>query len=193
MAAVTSSSKVRFGVSNLTLWPLTADGTDSAAPTYGNAISIPGTVEIEVEYDGNDNTFHADNGKYWTGYSSSGNSGSIENAVFPNEVKAHAYGWRVDANGGLVEVENGTPGRFAMAYQVEGDADSIRVVHYDVSLGFPKVTHKTTEDNITPDTEKIDWSGKAQNCSGEKVTRYSLPQGGTGYSTWFSAPVMPAA
>lgn len=199
MPAVTPKSKVRFGVSNLTFWPLTADGTaasgsaQAANPTYGAAITVPGTVTIEVKYESNEVKFYADNSLYYSAYSKAGNNGTIENAVFPNALKAAAYGWRVDANGGLVEVEDGKPGRFAMAYQVEGDEDAVRVVHYDVSLGLPRETHQTTEDNITVNTESIDYSGKGQLIGGERVPRYSIAEGGTGYNAWFTAPVFPAA
>lgn len=193
MPATTPQSKVRFGVSNLTFWPLLTEGTNSAAPTYGEKIAVPGTVTIEVEYESNELKFHADNALYYSAYSNTGNSGSIENALFPNALKAAAYGWRIDSNGGLVEDLDGTPGRFAMAYQVEGDADALRVVHYDVTLGFPKESHATVEDNITINTETIDYTGKPQNVSGERIPRYSLPEGATGYDTWFTAPVMPAA
>lgn len=194
MAAVTPKSKVRYGISQLTFWPLETDGTGSENPTYGTKIEVPGTVTVEVEYESNELKFYADNGPYYNTFSQSGNSGSLENAMFPNELKALAYGWRVDANGGLVEVKDGKPKHFAMAYQIEGDADALRVVHYDVTLGLPQESHRTTEDGIEIDTETVDYSGKEQLVGAEKVSRYSLPETATGYDTWFgTTPVFPAA
>ena len=190
---VATSSKVRFGVKSLTFWPITADGTASANPTYGTKIEVPGTVQVEVDYESNEVKFYADNNIYYSGRNSAGNTGSIENAFFPDALKAAAYGWRIDANGGLVETDDGTPCNFAMAYQVEGDAEGLRCVHYDVNLGYPKQTHSTTEDGITVDTETIDYTGKKANLKGEMVARYSLVEGNTGYSSWFgTTPVFPA-
>lgn len=190
-------NKVEFGIKNLTFWELTADGTDSAAPTYGSqAYKVPGIVKMKVDYDGSSSDIYADNVKYWSGSSVTGNSGEFEVAALPSEFMAKAFGWRIDANGGLVEVPNGKNARFAMAYEIDGDSQSRRYINYDVTLSIPSDEHNTTTETITPDTRTVSWSGKPQNISGESIMRYGLPKtesNATAYNAWFTKPTMPAA
>lgn len=191
------ANKVEYGISNLVFWELTADGTDEAVPTYGTeAYRVPGVNKVTVEYDSETSEYYGDNKKYWVASSNAGNSGTLSAPLLPDELKAKAFGWRIDANGGLVEDNDGKPARFAMAYQVEGDEANRRVVHYDVTLSIPNDEHNTTEKSITVDAVEVSWQGVPQNVKGETAARYSLPMSAKGkaaYDAWFSAPAVPAA
>ena len=188
------ANKVQYGVSGLTFIPLLTEGSASEAPTWDTTkkISVPGTVQISVDYDGDESNFAADNNpKYFSSRSNSGNSGEIENALIPDELKALAYGWRVDSDGGLVEVADGKPTRFAMGYQIEGDESNRRVWHYNVTLGFPDEEHNTVDESIEPDTQTLSWSGAQVNNSGERVYRYGVPSSASTYGAFLDSVALP--
>lgn len=190
-------NKVQFGICNLVFAEMITDGTATTAPTYStDLIEVPGTVKITVEYDSKENDFAADNNaKYWMQHSNSGNSGEVEVALIPDELLAAAHGWRVDSNGGLVEVANGVQKKFAMGYQVEGDEAGRRIWHYNVALGFPSEEHNTAGEDVTPDTQTIEWTGAQVTCKGEDVYRYSLVKStanATVYGSFLASVTLPA-
>ena len=77
------ANKVLFGVSNLHVGLY--DVSDEGVVTLGTPIHVPGTVNISLEAESEENTFYADNVKYWTGYSDNGYTGEI--AYFCNVVE----------------------------------------------------------------------------------------------------------
>lgn len=54
----------KIGVSNYTFFPITADDIATGKTTYGEAVTLPGTVEIAPTDSGSTSTFDADNGAY---------------------------------------------------------------------------------------------------------------------------------
>ena len=183
------ANRVQYGVCNLVFVPLTADGSDTTAPTYDekSVIKVPGTVKITVDYESKENTFSADNNpKYFNQYGNSGNSGEIELALIPDALNAAAHGWEVDANGGIIEIANGTQKTFAMGYQVEGDESGKRCWHYNVKLGYPSEEHNTAGEDITPDTQTLEWSGALVESKGKKFYRYSLTESTANAATYAS-------
>lgn len=184
-----NTNRVQFGASNLHIAFLETDGTDEANPTYDTPISIPGLVNISLDVEGSSSDFFADNSKYFTTTANSGYTGSIEVALFPDEVLAEALGWRVDSTGGLVEVQDGQPKAFALGFQVEGDAEARGMWLYNVKLDRPGLEASTTEDSVDVQTQTSDFTATQQLFSGEKVVRYVNSANGT----FFTTVAMPAA
>ena len=184
-----NTNRVQFGASNLHVAFITADGTAEAAPEFETPIHIPGLVNISLDVEGTSSDFFADNSNYFNSSSNTGYSGSIEVALFPDEVLAEALGWRVDSTGGLVEIQDGKPKPFALGFQIEGDVEARGIWLYNVKINRPGFEASTTEDSIEVKTQTSDFKATQQLFSGEKVVRYV----NTASPTFFATVPAPAA
>lgn len=186
------ANKVRFGLKNLTVFPM----TDENAPTWGDPIKIPGAVTASQSPEGSSESFYADDGNY---FASEGNAGwkiELEMAKFPDEWYVAAYGWRIDDNGGLVEIANAVAKQIAICFEVSGDKHERRNVYYKCTATRPSVDDKTREDTTKPTTEKVTVTAVPMTIGGEVVGRYSLPKkdaNKTVYDGFFDAVVKPAS
>ena len=181
-------NKVQFGASNLHIAFIETDGSADSAPTYATPVAVPGLVHITLDVEGSSSDFFADNSNYFNTSANNGYSGSIEVALFPDEVLAEALGWRVDSAGGRVEVQDGKPKAFALGFQVEGDAEGRGMWFYNVKMSRPGVEAQTTEDSTDVQTQTADITVTQQIFSGEKVVKYS----NTASPTFFATVAVPA-
>ena len=77
-------NKVKFGLSNVHIAPLTYDGTKY---TYSEIIKIPGAVSLSLEPSGDSNDFYADNVIYFSSTANQGYEGDLEIAMITDEMK----------------------------------------------------------------------------------------------------------
>ena len=148
-----SANKVKFGLSNVYVAPLTvaANGTYS----YGTPIAIPGAVNISLSAEGETNDFFADNLKYFSATANQGYSGDLEIAMIPDEVRTAILNEVVDSNGAYTEVASSLPNPFAFGFQIDGDKKNRRFWYYNCSLTRPANESATNETSITPKTDKL--------------------------------------
>lgn len=181
------TNRVSFGLSNVVVGTYTvgADGT----VTMGEPMNIPGAVNLSLEPEGNDNSFYADNKKYWSGYSDNGFTGSLEMARFPDKFRTTFMGAKKLDDGGVADIKSSTKPAVYIAYQGEGDKLSRRAILYNVTLSGIKKESKTTEDSTEPETESIDITVTGDNATG--FTRVTYNVGDTGYDTIFTKPPAP--
>ena len=181
------ANKVEFGISQLHI------GTyvdENGTVTLGTPYHQPGAVSFSPEESSEQNTFYADNVAYWSGYSGGTIEGELEVAMFDDAFKTQFLGYRTLTNGGLANVKNATKPSVYVAFQVEGDAESRRVILYNCTLGAITREYATIEENKEPTTETIDVTCIGDNTSG--VTMAVLKPADSGYSTLFTAPTAPA-
>ena len=89
----------KIGVSNYTFFPITADDMATGKTTYGEAVTLPGTVEIAPTDSGSTSTFDADNGAYEVDSYVEKMGHEITNADIPPEVDAMWRGAELVDNG----------------------------------------------------------------------------------------------
>ena len=181
------ANKVEFGISQLHVGTYTVD--DQGAATLGTPYHQKGAVSFSPEESSEQNTFYADNIAYWSGYSGGSIEGDLEVAMFDDEFKTQFLGYRTLTNGGLANVKNATKPNVYIAFQVEGDAESRRVILYNCALGAIKREYATIEDSKEPATETLGVTCTGDNATG--VTMAALKPGDTGYDTLFTAPTAP--
>ena len=182
------ANKVEFGISQLHVGTYTVD--DQGAVTLGTPYHQKGAVSFSPEESSEQNTIYADNIAYWSGYSGGSIEGDLEVAMFDDEFKTQFLGYRTLTNGGLANVKNATKPNVYIAFQVEGDAESRRVILYNCALGAIKREYATIEDSKEPATETLGVTCTGDNATG--VTMAVLKPADTGYSTLFTAPTAPA-
>lgn len=182
------ANKVEFGISELHVGSYTVD--DQGVVTLGTPYHQPGAVSFSPEEQSENNTFYADNIAYWSGYSGGTFEGDLEVAKFSDEFKTQFLGYRALSNGGLANVKNAQKPNVYIAFQVEGDAESRRVILYNCSLGVIGREFNTIEDTKEPTTETLGVTCTGDNATG--VTMASFKPDDAGYATLFTAPTAPA-
>ena len=182
------ANKVEFGISNLHVGTYTVD--DQGNVTLGTPYHQKGAVSFSPEESQDQNTFYADNIAYWSGYSGGTIEGDIEVAMFDDEFKTQFLGYRTLTNGALANVKNAVKPNVYIAFQVEGDSESRRVILYNCTLGAITREYNTIEDTKEPATETLAITCTGDNATG--VTVATLKPADTGYSTLFTSPTAPA-
>lgn len=147
------ANKVLFGLEQVHIAFL--DNMAAEQPAWSTPVHIPGAVNFAANPDGSENTFYADNTKYWIHESNNGYTGELEIALFPDEVIAEMLGWEIDTNGMLVEKADAAGKPFALMGQVKGDARNRRFVYYNCKASRPGDSANTTTDSITPTTQSV--------------------------------------
>lgn len=182
------ANKVEFGISELHVGTYTVD--DQGTVTLGTPYHQAGAVSFSPEEQSEQNNFYADNILYWSGYSGGSIEGDLEVAMFDDAFKTQFLGYVTLTNGGLANVKNATKPNVFIAFQVEGDAESRRVILYNCTLGAITREYATIEESKEPVTETLGVTCVGDNATG--VTMAVLKPGDTGYSTLFTAPTAPA-
>ena len=182
------ANKVEFGISQLHVGTYTVD--DQGNVTLGAPYHQKGAVSFSPEEQSELTNFYADNIVYWSGYSGGSFEGDLEVAKFDDAFKTAFLGYRTLADGGLANVKNATKPNVYIAFQVEGDAESRRVIMYNASLGAITREFATIEEEKEPATETLAVTVTGDNATGVSMASYK--PGDAGYDTLFTAPTAPA-
>lgn len=180
------ANKVEFGISQLHVGTFSDEG---GTVTLGTPYHQPGAVSFSPEEQSEQNIFYADNTGYWSGYSGGTLEGDLEVALFSDAFKTQFLGYKTLTNGGLANIKVPVKPPVYIAFQVEGDVESRRVILYNCSLGGITREYNTIEESKEPTTETIPVTCTGDNVSG--VTMAVLKPGDTGYDTLFTAPTAP--
>ncbi len=183
------ANKVEVGISNLYVGTYTVGTTGTV--TMGTPYHQAGAISFSPEEQSESNNFYADNVIYWSGYSGGTFEGDLEVAKFDDTFKTQFLGYIQKASdGGLACVKNATKPNVYIAFQVEGDAESRRIIMYNCSLGGITREYATEEESIEPATETIAVTVAGDNKTGISMVSYN--QATSGYSTLFTNPPAPA-
>lgn len=188
---MTEQNKVRFGLSNWTVFKRVADS--NGAPAWGSPVHIPGVTTCTRNAQVSNADFYADNVLYFRSNADTGDEITVAAALIPNEVKAWMLGWLVDSNGALVRVSDGTPTEFAMAYQVEGDKTPRAKVVYSCIASIPNENAETKGESITVQTEELTIRSKAIKINGHETVDAVLNKedDATAFASFFSSVYVP--
>ena len=146
-------NKVKFGLSNVHIAPITAVSSNSI--TYGAPFAIKGAVNLTLDPEGENSPFYGDNTKYFDSFANQGYSGSLELAMVTDEFRKQVLGETQDSNGALVESTNDTIKDFALGFQIDGDSSNRRYWLYNVSAQRPSTNSQTIETSKEPVTDTL--------------------------------------
>ncbi|MGG3821096.1 major tail protein [Geobacillus thermodenitrificans] len=187
-----SQNKVTFGLDKVHIAFLTDDTT----PTWETPVAIPGAVRFSPEPQGEESTFYADNGPYFTYTSNNGYTAELEMANIPDDVLAEMLGWEIDANGMLVETTDGMPKEFALLGQILGDKKNRRFVYYRCKASRPTAEHNTRGESVEPTTQTLNITILPIEIGGKNVVRGVIELNDTNatvYNNFFSSVTIPGA
>ena len=148
-----TKNKVKFGLKNChyATTTIAEDGTI----TYGTLKSLPGSVSLALDAEGENDPFYADDSVYYMISNNNGYSGDLELALVPEEFLKDILKETEDANGVLVENKDVEPAHFALLFEFTGDQRKIRHCLYYCSATRPSMEGDTTEDKTSVKTEKL--------------------------------------
>ena len=185
-----TSNKVKFGLKNChyAIATLAADGT----VTFGTPIAMPGAVSLSLDAEGDNDPFYADDSVYYMVSNNNGYSGDFELALIPESFLTDVMHETEDANGVIVENKDVEPEHFALLFEFDGDAKSIRHVMYNCNATRPSIESETKEESIEPKTEKLSLTadprsdGLVKSRTGDTTTE-------TIYNNWYKSVYVPVA
>ncbi|MGG3893180.1 major tail protein [Geobacillus stearothermophilus] len=187
-----SVNKVTFGLDNVHIAFL-VDGT---TPSWETPVKIPGAVRFAPEPQGEESTFYADNGPYFSYTSNNGYTAELEMANLPDDILAEMLGWEIDANGMLVETTDGTPKEFALLGQILGDKKNRRFVYYRCKASRPTAEHNTRGESVEPTTQTLNITILPIEIGGKNVVRGVIElndKNTTVYNNFFKSVTIPGA
>jgi phi13 family phage major tail protein len=187
-----SQNKVTFGLEKVHIAFLADDTT----PTWETPVAIPGAVRFSPEPQGEESTFYADNGPYFTYTSNNGYTAELEMANIPDDILAEMLGWEIDANGMLVETTDGMPKEFALLGQILGDKKNRRFVYYRCKASRPTAEHNTRGESVEPTTQTLNITILPIEINGKNVVRGVIELNDTNttvYNNFFNSVTIPGA
>jgi phi13 family phage major tail protein len=187
-----SQNKVTFGLEKVHIAFIDEEATTQ--PAWETPIAIPGAVKFSPEPQGEESTFYADNGPYFTYTSNNGYTAELEVANIPDAVLAEMLGWEIDTNGMLVETTDGMPKEFALMGQVLGDKKNRRFVYYRCKASRPSKEHSTRAESVEPATEKLNIRILPIEASGRNLVRGVMElsdTNATAYNAFFNSVYVP--
>lgn len=195
-----SNNKVHFGVKNAYVFPITETvdpDTGVVSTTYGDAVKWPGAVSIDLQAQGSQENFYADDSIYYVVSNTNFYQGDFESASIPDAIKEVLYGDIIDDNDAVVEIQEATTKYFAFAFETSGDVGGHRTVFYKCSATRPNAGGSTKTDSSAPQTQTVTITaiGRADevniNAKMVHLIQASLNEGDTGYSSFFTTPYTP--
>ncbi|GIP38307.1 hypothetical protein J31TS4_15870 [Paenibacillus sp. J31TS4] len=188
-----SKNKVTFGLDKVHIAFVDPKATDEQ-PAWEAPIAIPGAVRWTPEAQGETFTFYADNSAYFRMTANNGYTGELEMANVPDSVKARLFGWQIDDNGMLVETTDGTPEKFALLGQVQGDQRNRRFVYYDCQASRSGKEQTTKNESVAPNTDVISIAVSPVDIDGKTLVKGDLElsdTNGTAYNSFFASVYKP--
>lgn len=141
-------NKVKFNLKNVHYAKKSSTG-------YSTPVSIPGAVSLSLSPTGEETAFYADGIKYFKTNSNNGYEGDLEIAKITDTFRKDILGETEDTNKVLTENATALPSEFALGFEVDGDASGTKFWYYSCVAARPSHEAKTSEESITPDTDKL--------------------------------------
>jgi len=189
-----SQNKVTFGLEKVHIAFIDVD--NPTQPAWETPIALPGAVKFSPKPEGDETTFYADNGPYFTYTSNNGYTAELEMANIPDDVLAEMLGWTIDTNGMLIETTDGEPKEFALLGQILGDKKNRRFVYYRCKASRPSKEQNTRAESLKPDTDTLSIRILPIEINGKNVVRGVLELNDTNatvYNSFFTSVTVPGA
>ena len=183
-------NKVKFNLKNAHYAMLSV--SEEGEISYGTPVSMPGSVSISLDANGEPENFYADGVAYYVINNNMGYDGDLELAMIPESFRTDALGERLDDKGVLIENAEVELSSFALLFEFDGDQRHIRHVLYNCSASRPGIEGKTNEESREVQTETL--TIKATPLPGGMVkAKTGDTTDAAVYNGWYAAVYMPAA
>ena len=176
----------KYLLNQQTLLSIAEDGTVS----YGDPKSIPGSVSISLDANGEPENFYADGIAYYVINNNMGYEGDLELALIPEDFRTEILKEELDDNGVLIENAQVELESFALLFEFDGDQRHIRHVLYNCAASRPGIEGKTNEDTREVQTETLTIKATPLS-SGLVKAKTGNTTDTTVYNDWYKVVYMP--
>lgn len=152
--------KVKFGLKNVK-YAIWTDGTGGAAGSYGAwKVLTPGAVSLTADIEVNSTDFYAEDTVYAVLDSPSKETGTIEVAFLPEEVKRDLFGYVEDETTKLNYLTSEPKDiHVALGYETSfNDGTKCRGLRYDVTFQPFSESANTMQENTDPETITLNYT-----------------------------------
>ncbi len=186
------ANKVKYNLKNVHAAKLTETVIGGETQySYADPKAIPGAVSISLDAEGDTSPFYADGIVYFRSVANNGYSGDLEMALIPEWFRTEILQEELDSNGVLVEKNNHTESvKFALLFEFDGDARSIRHVMYNCTASRPSIESETKEESIEPGTETLSLTADPRE-DGLVKSRTGDSTSAETYANWYKSVYLP--
>ena len=190
------TNKVHFGLKNVKYAVLTETvdaQTGAVTTTYGTPKAINGAVNLNLEAQGSQENFYADDGVYYVISNSNSYNGDLEVASIPASFYTDIFGDVVDDDGALIEVKDVETKYFALLGETTGDVGGHAIVLYKCSATRPAIGGSTKQESTEVQTQTLSITAIPRadvvdvDGTPHHVIQASCGKDDTAYSSWFTA------
>ncbi|MDO6631765.1 major tail protein [Bacillus thuringiensis] len=178
-------NKVTFGLKNVRY--AIAEEDDLRNITYGKVFQQLGAVELKLDPKGDEMTFDADDGLYYSESVNQGYEGALTIAEPTEHFRTEVLGEELDKEDKvLIESSHAKTKKIAMMFEFDGDVRAVRHLLYYVTVSRPGVASTTKGDKTEPNkTElKLVASPRPDNYKTKISTTVGTPD--TIYNNWYN-------
>ena len=183
-----ADNKVKFNLKNAHYALLTVD--EDGTPSYGTPVSMPGSVSLSLEANGEPENFYADGVAYYVINNNMGYEGDLELALIPESFRTDILKEELDSNGVLIENSDVELASFALLFEFDGDQKHIRHVLYNCSASRPAIEGQTNEDTKEVQTETLTIKATPLE-DGMVKAKTGNETDSTVYDVWYDAVYLP--
>lgn len=165
---------------------------------YETPIPIQGAVNLALDPEGEESTFYADNGPYFSFTANNGYTGDLELAKLPDAIAVPMLGYLLDDQGMVVEIAGGDQRPFALLCQYKGDKKNRKMVFYNCKASRPNEEHGTKEEGIEVDTQTLPLVIQPVEIGGKDVVKGAIElataaseQNTLAYNNFFYQVILP--
>lgn len=183
--------KVLFNIKKLQLQKITSISS-SGVPTYDSTVmSVPGTVSLTMEKESTNDPFYADGEAYYTPTGSETSTGTLENALIPDDVLKAIFAYMEDTNGNLVATD-GQASEFGMQFACDSDDGEVYFTYFRVSSTKPGLNVTTNAPGATINPQSLNLTASPVSLSnGMKIVHSYATKTASNYSNYFEGIVLP--
>lgn len=163
----------------------------AGVPTYGTPLLMPGTVSLSLDSEDSSEPFYADGEAYYTPNGSETVTGTLENALFTEEVLKALYAYVTDTNGNLLQTD-GQVSEFGMQFACDSDDGEVYFTYYRVSTNKPGLNLTTNAPSATINPQSVNVTASTISLAdGTKIIKSYATKTATNYATYFDAITVP--
>lgn len=182
-----NENKVLFGFKELYFGTFTENADGSV--TMGEPYHQRGAVGFSPEEQGSDYIFYADDGPYFSYYTSGTQQGDLVVARFDREFRKLFLKEVELDDGGIAQIKNVVKPSIYMAFETQGNEGPERVIFYNGAMGGITREYATIEDQVEVQTESMPITFTGDNKTG--MTKVVYHEGDGGFATLFTNPPAP--
>lgn len=177
-------NKVKFGLKNVHYAVVLEETAESI--TYDTPKRLPGAVEISISANGEIVEKFADDITYWSAEINNGYDGELTIADIPDDFLTEVLGLELK-DGVIYESADLKAKKFALLFEINGDAKARRAVLYYCTATRPTITAKTKEGTtVEPQDSQLTFQARPRPTDSMIKAQTTVSVNEVVYNNWYN-------